>query len=228
MKKYITLFVLLITIFGCCSCSNLFKLEDKKDVDTGNDENTKTRTEQSEIEQSENVDIEPDLSQIQNICQLATLKCYYHNTAKEIKPAGSGITHIGEEDTPFWFEYTAQATLGIDFSLVSMDIDDEDKITIHIPHATILGNIIVDSTSTTDPIYRPHRFFSNDVEISASDVTASMSNANEEVRNQILADTATLYSAEERAKELIENYIDQIMALSGKDYEINWAYVTEE
>ena len=68
---------------------------------------------------------EPDIAQVRNICNLATLECYYHNVAKSVKEAGSGLWHIGEKDRTFWIEYTGTARLGIDMSKVSMKIEGE-------------------------------------------------------------------------------------------------------
>lgn len=217
MKKVLA--VLIMTAFSCCAaCSCSAK---KNPTPTAVTETTTTTT---TIVETTVPKIKPDTYQIQSICNLATLKCYFHNTAKGVKEAGTGVSHWGEKDTPFWFEYTAQATLGIDGNQVNMVINDND-ITVYMPHAKILGNITVDPDSTSNPIYKPNAWYRNDVEISAADVTKSMSRANDEIREQISSDKTLLNSAEKRAKDLIENYIDQIMELSGVKYRIHWESV---
>lgn len=221
MKKVLA--VLLLTAFSCCaacSCS----AKDNPAPTTAAETATTTET---TIAETTAPKIKPDTYQIQSICNLATLKCYFHNTAKGVKEAGTGVSHWGEKDTPFWFEYTAQATLGIDGNQVNMVINDND-ITVYMPHAKILGNITVDPDSTSNPIYRPNAWYRNDVEITAADVTKSMSKANDEIRAQISSDKTLLNSAEKRAKDLIENYIGQIMELSGVNYRIHWETVEDK
>lgn len=220
MKKVLA--VLLLTAFSCCAACSCSTKKNMAPTMVAAAETSTTTT----IVDTTAPKIKPDTYQIQSICNLATLKCYFHNTAKGVKEAGTGVSHWGEKDTPFWFEYTAQATLGIDGNQVYMVIKDND-ITVYMPHAKILGNITVDPDSTSNPIYRPNAWYRNDVEISAADVTKSMSNANDEIRAQISSDKTLLNSAEKRAKDLIENYIAQIMELSGVNYRIHWESVEE-
>ena len=215
MKKVLA--VLLLTAFSCCAACSCSAKGSTASTMVAAAETSSTTT----IAETTEPIIKPDTYQIQSICNLATLKCYFHNTAKGVKEAGTGVSHWGEKDTPFWFEYTAQATLGIDGNQVNMVIDGND-ITVYMPHAKILGNITVDPDSTSNPIYRPNAWYRNDVEITAADVTKSMSKANDEIRAQISSDKTLLNSAEKRAKDLIENYIAQIMELSGVNYKIHW------
>ena len=79
----------------------------------------------------------PDLGQVRSICSLATLECYYHNVAKSTKTAGGGITGIFERDRTFWIEYDGIATLGIDMSLVEMDLDGQN-VHISLPPAQVM------------------------------------------------------------------------------------------
>lgn len=223
MKKLITIIALSVFSFGVvCSCAK----SDTRAVPT-TIPTTTVATSSTTIVEPTAPKIEPDTYQIQSICNLATLKCYFHNTAMATKTAGKGVSHWGEKDTQFWFEYTAQATLGIDGNQVKMTIEGND-ITVYMPHAKILGNITVDPESTTKPIFKPNAWYRNDVEITAADVTKSMSKANDEIRETINSDATLLNSAEKRAKDLIENYIRQIMELSGVDYKIHWTTVEDK
>lgn len=47
--------------------------------------------------------IKPDLMQIKNTCDLATLKCCYNNVAKRTKAPGTGLAYF--EKRVFWIEY---------------------------------------------------------------------------------------------------------------------------
>ena len=54
-----------------------------------------------------------DFSGIKSICELATLKCYYHNVAKSTKEKGSGLAHLGEKERKFWSLIMTQSRLQV-------------------------------------------------------------------------------------------------------------------
>lgn len=231
MKKVLALFVCSVLVFSMCvSCSDVKKsskrtaLKESSEgaLDSGDESDSESALDndaESDSESVSDIDIKPDEAQVLAICQLATLKCYYHNVATATKSAGTGVSHWGEKDTEFWFEYTASAELGVDLSQVSMTIDG-DTIIIQMPDAEILNGIHVDSSSTGDPVSQPNALLRNDVEITAKDVSESMKDANAEIQKRIEDDPVLLVTANRRAQDLIKNYIDQINAMSGKEYKV--------
>jgi len=80
-------------------------------------------------------------TKIKSICELATLKAYYHNVAKYTKDKDSGISGLGEKDREFWIEYEGYVIIRIDMEKVSMVLKDE-HITITMPHAKVLDTNI--------------------------------------------------------------------------------------
>ncbi len=166
---------------------------------------------------------EPDITQIRSICNLATLECYYHNVAKSEKKAGSGVTHIGEVDRKFWIEYTGVAKIGIDMSEVDMKIEGE-KITIFIPDAKMLS-IDVRETDFDEKSYiiSGDSWF-NKNKITADDQTFAINNAQSTMAEGLKNNSSLLLSAQNRAKDLIENYIVQLGQLSNIEYKIEWIY----
>lgn len=223
MKRLVTYILILTFSLGIISSC---RKQDKEETTTTSAAQTQvtttTATTPTATKETE-PKIVPNVYQIQSICELATLDVYYHNTAKAIKTAGTGVTHWGEKDTPFWFEYTADVSLGIDVSQVKMLIEGRD-ITIFMPHAKIL-RVNVHPESTTDPVYQPKKWYRNDVEITAQDVTDAMKEANAVIREQVTDKTTLLKAAENRSKQLIENYITQIMDLSDINYTIHWEFI---
>jgi hypothetical protein len=165
--------------------------------------------------------VNPELSQIRSICKLATLECYYHNVAKATKEKGSGLTHIGEKDRKFWFEYSGTVTIGVDMSKGSMEVNGTE-ITIHIPEAEIL-NIAPDNGSISDTIKDTDSWW-NKNKISADDTTMAMNDAQESIKKQIENNSSLLTDAQERAEVLIRNYIEQLNAAFGTEFTVN--YVT--
>ncbi len=171
----------------------------------------------------------PEKTDIDSICQLATLDCYYNCVAKSIKEGGSGLSHMGEKDRKFWIEYTATARVGIDIAKVRMSIDEENKeIHITLPSAQIIGEVNADPESydINQFITEPDQWF-NENPIGASDVTESINQSLDELRAEILNDTALMERARNRAKDLIKNYIGELADLSGETYKIVWEDLNE-
>lgn len=229
MKVKLLSVLLAVSIFACtcsCSCSR------KKPTTISGTEHSKQYlvstdpTEETYLDTEDtSMDYIPDVIQIQSICQLAVMECYYHNVAKGVVEAGTGFLHWGEQDTPFWVEYSAYVSLGIDFNQVSLTTMD-NEITVRMPHASVLGEVRVDTNTIGDPIYAPHNWYNNDVDIPAEYITRAIAMSNDQLLESINSDTAVLDSAETRAEELITNYIDQIMALGGvDDYRIVFSYI---
>lgn len=166
---------------------------------------------------------EPELIQIRNICKLATIKCCYNNVAKSVKSAGTGIWHLGEKERTFWIEYSGEAEIGIDMSEVKMNVVD-NEVTITMPEAQILS-ITVNPESYTDDSYviSPDRKL-NKNPILPEEQAEAIKSAQDDMKNSVLNNKSLLISAQDRAKQLIENYINQIGKISNTSYEIKWDY----
>ena len=166
---------------------------------------------------------EPEIAQIRSICNLATLECYYHNVAKSTKKAQSGFFGIGEEDRKFWIEYTGTAKIGIDMTKVDMTID-ADKVTVTLPKAELLSvNVDPKELNENSYIASEDAFF-NSNKITATDQTNAIKNAQAEMENSVKSNSTLLLNAQNRAKDLIENYIVQLGKLSNVEYKIEWIY----
>ena len=215
-KNLISGMICILLLLAMCSCS----MEGENQIVSV--ENTVENTVQNTLEATTgNVKVSvPDISQIRTICELATLECYYHNVAKSVKEKGSGLLHIGEMERVFWIEYSGVAKLGIDMSKVTMDIDGE-KIIITIPKAKLLG---LSDYSFTEDSYISSDDGLNKNPITAENQTEAVAAANEHIRQLFESDDTMLMRAQERARKLIENYINQLSELSGTDYQIEWVY----
>ena len=171
---------------------------------------------------SERVINEPEITQIRSICNLATLECYYRNVAKSKKAAGNGIENIGEKEREFWIEYTGIAKIGINMSKVSMEIDGEN-VTIKIPDAELMG-INVESATLNEDSYISSADGINPNKITAADQTRAIEKAQKKMEESVKNNSSLLLTAQTRAQELIENYINQLGEISGVDYKITWKY----
>lgn len=169
---------------------------------------------------------EPDILQVRNICNLATLDCYYHNVAKSEKKADVGIGHIGEKDRTFWIEYTGIARLGINMSNVEMIINGEN-IEITMPEAEVL-KITIDKTTLSEESFISSHDGWNSNKITADDQTQAINNAQQEMERTVKNNSSLLLTAQNRAKMLIENYINQLGEVAGITYNIQWKYVSTD
>lgn len=163
----------------------------------------------------------PDLSQIRSICELATLECFYHNVAKSTKTKGSGLLHIGEKQRIFWIEYTGTAKIGIDMAALKMSVDGQN-VTVTIPPAKLLSCEVAQINEegyilSTDGVMNKNK-------ITADEQTKAVAQAQEDMAASVKKNTALLASAQERAKKLIANYIEQIGSATGVAYTLTWEY----
>lgn len=169
--------------------------------------------------EDEKKEIIPQSSQMKSICELATMDCYYHNVAKYNEEDASGIW-LWKKDRKFWIEYAGVVTVGIDASLVNMEVKD-DTVTITLPPAKILGCKVDESTLTEDSFI----VAKDSAKVEAEHQTAAFQEAQDNMRKEAEKDTVLLASAQQRAQKLLEDYVNNIGACTGKTYTIKWVYL---
>lgn len=159
-----------------------------------------------------------NLQQMQEICQLATLECYYHNVAKSDT---SKRVLWWNTNKKLWIEYTGIVKMGIDVSKVSMEVEDDDTVVITLPNAQILG-CKVDEDSLTEDSYYIEKQGLGVGDITADIQTNAFQEAQKNMREVAENDTTQLFQARQRAKSLLESYVKNIGNVIGKDYKIEW------
>lgn len=164
-------------------------------------------------------DIEPQLSQVQSICELAVMDCYYHNVAKFLEEDASGFLWW-KKDKRFWIEYSGIVKFGIDVSLVSIEVN-ESQIAITLPEAEV-QSCMVDSSSLTEDSYIVDK---NSAAISAEDETFALAEAQKKLEELASNDKTLLAEAQQRAQTLLKDYVTNLGSASGKTYTIKWIYV---
>lgn len=167
---------------------------------------------------AEKPEVKPELTQMRAICELATLECYYHNVAKFYEEG----KNWWDKDKHFWIEYDGVVRIGVDASLITINIDENNTVTITIPEAKVL-DCTVNSKSLSDASYIVDV---KSAKITADDETNAMAQAKTKMLETAKADNTLLISAQERAKELLENYVNNIGACVGKQYNIVWEEVS--
>ena len=161
---------------------------------------------------------EPDITQIRSICNLATLECYYHNVAKSKKPADSWL----KKEREFWIEYTGIAKIGIDMSKVNMEISGKN-VTVSLPNAELLDIDIYENDLNKESYIKSADGLVKN-KITADDQTSAINSAQIEMSESVKNNKSLLLNAQDRAQELIENYIKKMGEISNIDYQIKWSY----
>ncbi len=163
-------------------------------------------------------EIEPQASQMKSICELATMRCYYHNVAKYTEENASGMW-FWEKDRKFWVEYAGIVNIGIDTSKVKMEVK-KDNVNITIPQAQVLDCKVDNATLTEDSFI----VAKNSAKVEAEHQTAAFKEAQSKMQEAASKDTALLSNAQQRAQKLLEDYVNNIGNCIGKKYKINWTF----
>lgn len=173
-----------------------------------------------------------EYSSVNEICELATLKSYYHNVALlEEKPEGA-IKVISDILTwPFnqilrtgykqiWQEYSGIVEIGIDLKKDRVLINNPDSsgvVDVYIPDAKVL-DVRADMNSFSEPMDDRGLFTT----ITAKERNDAYVAAQDKMRQQAEGDQSLLRRAKTNAKILIEKYIVNLGKEMGVDYTINW------
>lgn len=161
---------------------------------------------------------EVDFSGINSVCELATLKCYYHNVAKAETEASGMFKWLGKGYKKIWMEYSGIVELGIDVNKLSVSNPNKDGVVkVMIPEAEIL-NVDLDANSMGEPITDTGFMTS----ITKEEETAALAEAQNNMEETARDNKVLLVQAKERAKKVIEGYIKNVGDQIGEEYTIEW------
>lgn len=164
-------------------------------------------------------DVTPSVSRVKSICDLSVMECYYHNVAKFNQKDAEGVL-FWKKDKRFWVEYSGIVKVGVDASKVEMTINGTE-VTITIPEAEVLDSK-VDSSSLNKDSYIVAK---DSVAVNADDEVEVLRVAQEEMEKEASRDKALLAAAQQRAQQLLEDYVLNIGSAVGKNYSIKWKYL---
>lgn len=169
-----------------------------------------------------NSEMEPKLSQVKSICELAVIDCYFHNVAKFTEKDAAGILWW-KKDKKFWIEYSGKVRIGVDLSLVQVDVK-ENTVTVTLPEPRVLS-ATVDPDSLTKDSYI---IDIDSAKVTAEDEIKAFEVAQKQLVEHAENDVLLFANAQERVQTLIEDYIKNIGEAIGTAYEIEWKYISAE
>ena len=160
-----------------------------------------------------------DFSGVTSVCELATLKCYYHNVAKaETEASGIFAKWLKTGYKKIWTEYSGIIEYGIDISQVTVSEPDKNGVvTVTMPDAQVL-NVDVDEDSLGTPLTDTGFLTS----VTTEEKTTTLAGAQEAMEQQAQETTEMLSQAKARAKTLIEEYIKNVGESIGEEYTVEW------
>ena len=160
-----------------------------------------------------------DFSGVTSVCELATLKCYYHNVAKaETEASGIFAKWLKTGYKKIWTEYSGIIEYGIDISQVTVSEPDKNGVvTVTMPDAQVL-NADVDEDSLGTPLTDTGFLTS----VTTEEKTTTLAGAQEAMEQQAKENTEMLSQAKARAKTLIEEYIKNVGESIGEEYTVEW------
>ena len=160
-----------------------------------------------------------DFSGVTSVCELATLKCYYHNVAKaETEASGIFAKWLKTGYKKIWTEYSGIIEYGIDISQVTVSEPDKNGVvTVTMPDAQVL-NVDVDEDSLGTPLTDTGFLTS----VTTEEKTTTLAGAQEAIQQQAKENTEMLSQAKARAKTLIEEYIKNVGESIGEEYTVEW------
>lgn len=160
-----------------------------------------------------------DFSGVTSVCELATLKCYYHNVAKaETEASGIFAKWLKTGYKKIWTEYSGIIEYGIDISQVTVSEPDKNcVVTVTMPDAQVL-NVDVDEESL-GTLLTDTGFLTS---VTTEEKTTTLAGAQEAMEQQAKENTEMLSQAKARAKTLIEEYIKNVGESIGEEYTVEW------
>ena len=171
-----------------------------------------------------------DSKPIIRICELATLRNYYHNVIVYVKEPDGGDKFfndvliwpfgplIRKGYKQFWIEYSGIVEMGIDASQIRISNPNSmGVVNVYVPDAKVL-NVLPDVDSFSEPITELGLFTS----ISGKEKLEALSRAQEVMNEEAKNDQTQLFRAQNNAKTLLERYIINFGKDIGKNYTVNW------
>lgn len=169
---------------------------------------------------------------VNDICELATLRSYYHNVVvHEEKPEGAAKVISDILTWPFnrllktgykqfWLEYSGMVEVGIDLKADAILINNPDAggvIDVYMPDPKVL-RVDADESSFSAPLDETGLFTA----ITARERAEAYAAAQEKMRQEAAADQSLLRRAKNNAKILLEHYLVTLGKEMGVKYTVRW------
>lgn len=151
--------------------------------------------------------------QMQAICELAAIDCYYHNVAKFTQEDVWKFLWWSK-DKQFWVEYGGTVRLGVDASLMKVSVAG-NQVVILLPPVKVLS-------STVDPDSMTYVQAKKTADITPEDEKKALAEAQKQLKESAASNQELLNSALQRVQNLLGDYVNNIGTAIGQTYTIQW------
>lgn len=158
-----------------------------------------------------------NIRQMQSVCELATLECYYHNTAKLDSEKRVLFWNTSKK---LWIEYSGIVKIGVDISKLDLTVKD-NIVTITLPEAKIFSCKVDETSLSEDTFYSEEKGWGGS-KVTAKDQSTAFAQAQQDMLEMVQQDETLLLQAKERAQTLLLNYVKNIGEAIGVDYDVQW------
>ncbi|MBQ9063874.1 MAG: DUF4230 domain-containing protein [Blautia sp.] len=171
-----------------------------------------------------------EYSSVNAICELATLRGFYHNVAMYTEEPGGGAKFFNDVIAwPFggfiktgykqlWIEYSGIVEAGIKAGEIQINSPSADGVVeVFVPDAQILS-VYADESSLSEPISEKGLFTT----ISGEEEAEAFATAQSVMRQEAENDQELLDRAKNNAKLILEQYIINTGKEMGVEYSVKW------
>ncbi len=123
-------------------------------------------------------------------------------------------------------EYSGIVKIGIDISRLDLQITGQ-VVTITLPEAKIIS-CKIDETSLSEDTFYTEQTGLGAEKITAQDQTDAFEKAQQTMLEEAQKDESLLLQAQERARTLLLNYVNNIADTIGTEYEVRWEIVKDD
>ena len=168
---------------------------------------------------------------IKQISEISTIKCKTHAYLEASKDETSWFIKLFNPDQAYHYiaEYDGEFSVGIDFKELSFD-KETDEVVVRISKPHIMDLNINNDTLSDYPvlIFDEDRVYLEQHKLSINEYSQMLTEAQKELKKYVEENRLNFTVAEENAKQLITNYINQIAKLNKKVYHISFEYLEDE
>lgn len=159
-----------------------------------------------------------EFSNVEAVCELATLECYYHNVIEKENHPDNWWNKLWKEKK-YFLEYEGIVKMGVDFKKVKIDQPDKKGVVrIYVPEAKVFNEDEVTAKTIGELVSEKGVF----VKITTEEQAKLLAEAQENMKKNAAEDKVLLGEAHENAKALLEQYVVNIGDLLGKKFTVKW------
>lgn len=163
-------------------------------------------------DKNESKDKEPDFSQIQNVCELSSIECWFHNVCEYEEKKSFG------RSKKFFIEYRGVVKYGVDANKIEIASPNAaGEVEVTLPEVSV-SSVDLDTDSIEAMVSEEGIF----AKITTENQAEAIAVAQDDMEKKTTEDTTLKAEATKRAKVVIENFVLEMGNAIGEEYTVVW------